>query len=121
VILVDTSVWIGHFRRRDPRLVELLGTGRVATCDVVRAELRLGSGIPEDVRQLLLRLPRLPVPDAPRALGFLDRHESVLRGAGIGFADLLIVACAADSGSLLMSSDAALDAAWRALGFGDPP
>jgi len=117
VILVDTSVWIGHFRRRDVELVELLRAGRVATCDVVTAELRLGSGIPEGVPQLLSRLPHLPVPDARRALAFLDAEGSVLAGAGIGFADLLLVTCARDSGSLSRTPDVALGAAWCALGY----
>lgn len=120
MILVDTSIWVGHFRRRDRVLVDRLGAGLVATCDVVRAELKLGSGIPKLAGQLLSRLPELPVPDARRALGFLERHEAVLSGAGIGFADLLIVACAAESGALLMTSDAALARAWRRLGFAAP-
>lgn len=120
MILVDTSIWVGHFRRSDPRLVSLLVTGRVASCDVVLAELRLGSGMPAGVPELIGRLPQLPVPDTSRALRLLERHAASLAGAGIGVADLLIVACAAESGAPLMTSDTALAGAWRALGFAAP-
>ena len=57
------------------------------------------------------------MPDAPRALAFLDAEGSVLTGAGIGFADLLLVTCVRDSGSLSRTPDVALGAAWRALGY----
>lgn len=119
MILVDTSTWIGHFRRRDVHLVELLAAGTAATCAVVRAELRLGAGVPAEVTALLGRLPDLPVPDARGTLAFLDRHVHLLAGTGIGYADLQIVACAAGSGSLLRTADRDLAAAWRALGFAE--
>ena len=117
MILVDTSTWIGHFRESDSRLVELLARGTAATCAVVRAELRLGAGVPREAAPLLDRLPDLPVPDARAALAFLGRHHRHLASAGIGYADLLILACAAGSGSLLRTSDRRLAAAWRSLGF----
>jgi predicted nucleic acid-binding protein len=117
VILIDTSVWIAHFRRRDPDLVRLLARGTVASCAVVRAELRLGSGIPAAAVSLLGRLPELPVPDAAAALAFLDRHENALAGTGVGFADLLVLACASGAGARLRTADARMRGAWLRLGL----
>ena len=42
MILVDTSVWVGHFRGNDPRLVEFLEQGQVLTHPFVIGELALG-------------------------------------------------------------------------------
>lgn len=39
MILVDTSVWIDHLRRRDEVLVELLGEGKVLSYPFVIGEL----------------------------------------------------------------------------------
>lgn len=117
MILVDTSVWIDHFRERDDALVGLLQAGRVATCAVVRAELRLGSGVPVEVAALLARIPNLPVPNPDAALSLLDRLGDRVTGAGIGFADLLLLGCALDAGCPLRTSDRRRAAAWEALGF----
>ena len=43
MILVDTSVWVGHFRASDPILVDLLERGQVLTHSLVIGELALGN------------------------------------------------------------------------------
>jgi predicted nucleic acid-binding protein len=65
---------------------------------------------------LLDRLVDLPVPDARAALAFLDRRPESAR-TGVGFADLLILACAVQSGARLRTVDRALSRAWSVLGF----
>jgi predicted nucleic acid-binding protein len=112
VILVDTSAWIDHFRRRDDALIDLLRTGRVATCEVVRTELRLGAGVPREVAPLLSRLPDLALVETR---SFLDNHAEALVAAGIGYADLLILACAVAHGARLRTTDGPLRRAWGRL------
>jgi len=43
MILVDTSVWIDHFRNGNARLRELLQEGEVATHPMVLGELACGN------------------------------------------------------------------------------
>jgi predicted nucleic acid-binding protein len=105
VILVDTSAWIGHLRRRDSRLVEFLLQQRVRTCDVVLGELALGSGLPKEFGRLLAALPRVPSPNAEETRLFIERHLRSFGGAGVGWADAQILLAAAKSGARLHSSD----------------
>jgi predicted nucleic acid-binding protein len=59
--LADTSAWTG--RRRDARLAaafnDLLGSGRIATCDMVKAELLRERRTAEEVAATRERLERL--------------------------------------------------------------
>jgi predicted nucleic acid-binding protein len=43
MILVDTSVWIDHFRQGDVELTRLLNSGQVLTHRFVIGELALGN------------------------------------------------------------------------------
>ncbi|OLD66982.1 MAG: hypothetical protein AUI45_14695 [Acidobacteria bacterium 13_1_40CM_2_56_11] len=43
MILVDSSVWISHFRGKEPRLASLLNDEQVVTHPCVIGELALGS------------------------------------------------------------------------------
>ena len=43
MILVDTSVWIEHFRRNEPRLVEALNLEEVLVHPFVAGELACGN------------------------------------------------------------------------------
>jgi predicted nucleic acid-binding protein len=117
VILVDTSAWIRHLRAADRRLSDLLREQRVFTCDVVTGELTLGSGLPAALHQQLGLLPRVPVPTSKETLEFLQRHHRPLRTVGVGWADVQIIAAAAQSGALLYSHDRPQRTAWRRLGF----
>lgn len=114
--LVDTNAWIHHLRVRDPHLVQLLLQQRVHTCDVVVAELRLGSGLPKSFTQDILALPRLPSPSAAETRAFIERHLSAFAGSGVGWADAQIVLAAAKAGARLHSSDRAVRRTCRALG-----
>jgi predicted nucleic acid-binding protein len=62
VILVDTSVWVDHFRRSDATLVELLEQGRVATHPFVIGEIACGSlSDRANIIELMHQLPTVPV------------------------------------------------------------
>ena len=105
MILVDTSVWIDHFRATDEVLVALLSEGRVLTHPMVVGELALGNlHNRKEVLGLLDRLPKAPVATDDEVLLFIERRR--LMGRGIGYVDahLLAAAALAESG-LLWTTD----------------
>jgi predicted nucleic acid-binding protein len=86
MILVDTSVWIDHFRNGNERLRKLLDDGEVATHPMVLGELACGHiERREEILALLARLPGIsPAPDA-LVLHSIERRR--LWGKGIGWID----------------------------------
>ena len=86
MILVDTSVWIEHFRTGNSRLRKLLEEGEVATHSMVLGELACGN-LPKraDTLRLLGRLPRIP--QAPDRLVLQSIDSRRLFGKGIGWID----------------------------------
>jgi predicted nucleic acid-binding protein len=117
VILVDTSVWIRHLRVRDARLATMLAEQRVVTCDVVRGELALGSGLTQELHRALARLPHVVTPAARDLVQFIDRHKRPFRTLGVGWADVAIIVSAAGAGARLYSHDGGQRSAWRRLGL----
>lgn len=120
MILVDTSVWIRHFRRADPRLVRLLRESRVVSCEVVLGELMLGAGLPGGVDEDFTLLPRVPSPSVGETLAYVRRHQRAFRTSGAGWADAEIIASAEAAGALLYTADKPQRSVWRALGFREP-
>jgi predicted nucleic acid-binding protein len=121
VTLVDTSVWIGHFRQPDLRLQRLLAIGAVLAHPYVIGELSLGR-LPdrETTLRMLHRLPQPRVARPAEALAFIERHG--LTGAGIGYVDLHLLAAAALTPPVrLWSGDRRLAAAAARLGLAMPP
>ena len=89
--LVDTSVWIDHFRKGNARLRRLLEDGEVATHPMILGELACGN-LPKRTRTLRLirRLPAiLPAPDH---LVLLSLESRRLSGKGIGWIDAHLLA-----------------------------
>lgn len=93
MILVDTSVWVDHFRRRNPILVALLDQASVATHPFVIGELALGQRRPDDLIALLTDLPAAGVVPHDDVLALVDRQA--LAGSGIGWVDAHLLASAA--------------------------
>jgi predicted nucleic acid-binding protein len=94
MVLVDTSIWIDHFRRTDSQLVEVLDRGDVVMHPFVLGELALGNitGIAEMIDDLN-RLAQATVASAAEVLKFIaDRR---LSGSGIGYVDAHLLAAAA--------------------------
>jgi predicted nucleic acid-binding protein len=91
VILVDTSVWVDHFRDGDPALAGLLDRREALAHPWVTGELALGHlrGRAEILR-LLGHLPQATVATAAELLGFIERHQ--LFGLGIGYVDAQLLA-----------------------------
>jgi predicted nucleic acid-binding protein len=116
VILVDTSVWIGHLRHGSESLAGLLEAGRVLAHPFVIGELALGNlrrrGV---VLGALSDLPRSAVATDGEVLVFVDRHK--LHGLGIGYVDAhLLAAVTLTSGASLWTEDKRLRNAAKKLG-----
>lgn len=93
MILVDTSVWIAHFRGRDIGLTERLEEGIVLVHPFVIGELALGNLRQRDeILTALMDLPHATAASEEEALSFIDQHE--LWGLGIGYVDLHLLAAA---------------------------
>ncbi len=108
MILVDTSVWIDHFRNKNHTLVELLQNGSVQTHPYVIGELACGSiASREKILTLLQALPQSQVLSQTEFLYFVNSKH--LMGKGIGFIDIHLLASAALAGSLLWTIDKKLN------------
>ena len=84
MILVDTSVWIDHFRRGDRRLAGLLEQGRVVMHSFIVGEIACGSlAKRSQTIELLQDLPSARVAHDDEVLGFIARHA--LHGKGLGY------------------------------------
>ena len=93
MILVDTSVWVDHFRRGDTSLADLLSNGRVSMHPFVRGELALGNLKPRaEILQLLSDLPQATVADESELLHIVESRK--LMGLGIGLIDAHLIASA---------------------------
>ncbi len=91
MILVDTSVWIDHFRQDDATLAGLLEGGRVLGHPFVLGELAIGSLRQRDVILHALRgLPQAVVARDDEVLDFIEREA--LAGTGLGYIDVHLLA-----------------------------
>ncbi len=105
MILVDTSVWIDHLRRRDEVLVELLGEGKVLAHPFVIGELALGSLHQRaSILGWLRRLPSASVARDNEVMLLIEQQP--LFGLGIGYVDAhLLTAARLTPDTLLWTRD----------------
>ena len=91
-VLIDTSVWVDHFRNHNAALVNLLHQDRVLTHPMVILEIACGA--PPTPRQHTLRNLALlqSCPDASWSdlLEFIERER--LHGQGCGLVDMSLLA-----------------------------
>lgn len=109
-MLVDTSVWIEHFRRGDSELAKLLESGDVECHPFVIGELACGNLHPRaEILALLRKLPQTPIVDHDEALAFIDNNR--LTNSSLGWIDIHLLASARLGGTALWSRDRKLAAA----------
>jgi predicted nucleic acid-binding protein len=107
MILVDTSVWIDHFRRTDARLVDLLRENRVILHPMVIGELACGSlRQRNEILPLLQLLPLTESPTQDEVLYFIENRR--LFGQGVGWVDINLLASCLLSGAALWTKDKSL-------------
>jgi predicted nucleic acid-binding protein len=93
MILVDTSVWVRHFRMGDKKLAELLEEGEVSCHPHIIGELACGNLKRRSiVLSLLGELPLVPMAENEEVLALLDREK--LYGRGLGWIDAHLLASA---------------------------
>ena len=91
MILVDTSVWVDHFRIGHSALVRLLEDGVVLGHPWIVGELALGHlAKRHEVIRLLGSLPQATVATEEEIMTLIDRHR--LYGLGIGYVDAQLLA-----------------------------
>ena len=115
MILVDTSVWVDHFRVGDNRLADLLEENAVVMHPFIVGEIACGSLTDRVLTlDLLQHLPMAAVAESAEVLGYIERHR--LHGKGIGYVDVHLLASAALGGTKLWTRDKRLLTVARALG-----
>lgn len=115
-VLVDTSVWVDHLRRSNPRLVDLLNEGAVAVHPYVIGELACGNMRNRvEILSLLKALPVALEVMHEEALYFLENEK--LYGRGLGWVDMNLLASARLQGVGLWTLDRALASAAKNLGI----
>jgi predicted nucleic acid-binding protein len=91
MLLVDTSVWIDHFRKENPRLGANLVRRQVLIHAFVLGELALGRALRfAEIEGDLSDLPKATIAVPEEVLGLISRAE--LAGSGIGYVDAHLVA-----------------------------
>lgn len=117
-MIVDTSVWIDHFRQPNADLASFLDEGRVLTHPFVIGELACGSlARREEVLHLLEALPAAPVATHDEVMAFVDRYR--LHGSGLGWIDVHLLASARLGRASLWSADKRLRREAVRLGLTD--
>jgi predicted nucleic acid-binding protein len=114
-VLVDTSVWVDHFRRGNSRLVELLDAEEVLCHPFVLGELACGNLARRDeVLPLLGALTQTSVAGHDEALSMVESHR--LMGRGVGWIDVHLLASTMLAGCSLWTLDRRLAQVTRDLG-----
>jgi predicted nucleic acid-binding protein len=115
-VLVDTSVWIDHFRHSNADLERFLEEGEVSIHPFVIGELACGSlRRRREIIDLMERLPRAPVATDREVMRFIESAE--LHGSGLGLIDVHLLASARLAHQSLWSADRRLRQAAVRLGL----
>lgn len=117
MILVDTSVWIDHFRRVDPALVALLERGDVVGHPYVVGELACGNLASRAATLADLDdIPQVALADPSEVRRAIERRQ--LYGRGLGYVDVhLLVSVLLTPPVKLWSRDKRLAAAADEFGI----
>jgi len=117
MILVDSSVWVGHLRHGDQRLVTLLEESQVLIHPFVVGEIALGSlKNRETILGSLKGLPQAATATDEEVQKFIE--SNALFGLGIGYIDAhLLAAVRLNAGSQLWTRDKRLGAIANSMGL----
>ena len=118
-VLIDTSVWVDHFRRRSETLVDLITTDQALTHPLVLVELACGTLPAPRARSLhdigLLR--HVQQATWSEVMQFIEREQ--LYGQGFGGVDLTLLASTLMTpGAQIWTLDKRLATLARRLGVG---
>lgn len=92
-VLVDSSVWVGHFKQRNDHLVALLEAGVVVCHPYIVGELACGTPpARKAIIGMLSELESAPVAAQDELLAMMDVRQ--LYGRGCGYVDMSLLAAA---------------------------
>ncbi len=115
MVLVDTSVWIDHFKKGNTSLEKLLLDMEVVCHPFIIGELACGNlKNSKEILSLLHSLPTAPLLEHDEVLYFIERKK--LMGIGIGLIDVHLLASAHLAHAPLWTIDKKLLNASDALG-----
>lgn len=117
MILIDTSVWIDHFRMAEPMMERLTEEETILMHPLVFGELSMGNFAKRStVLQWLADLIPAALADHDEVLGLID--SQALHGKGLGFIDAHLLASALlMPGAQLWARDKRLVSAAAAAGI----
>jgi len=115
-VLVDTSVWVEHFRQGDIGLDALLNEGQVICHPFIIGELACGNlKNRSQILSLLNTLSTAFVVDHEEVMGFIEKNR--LMGKGLGYIDMHLLASAKLTNVSLWTLDKRLKDTSAALGL----
>lgn len=115
MVLVDTSIWIDHFKKANGHLRKLLLEERVVMHPFVIGELACGNlKNRAEILSLLKSLPQSQKASQEEVLNFVETHR--LAGRGIGLIDAHLLASAVLSKAGLWTADRRLREVSSGLG-----
>lgn len=104
MVLVDTSVWVSHFRETHDGLVELLNNGEVVCHPFIIGELACGNlKNRTSILALLEALPTVLVAEHEELLSFIEERR--VMGKGLGYVDVHLLAASLLTGVPLWTLD----------------
>ena len=119
MVLVDTSVWVTHFRKGDVGLESLLQDGRVVSHPFIVGELACGNLRNRSaILPLLNDLPMATQAEHEEVMQFIEHYR--LRGKGLGFIDMHLLSSALLMKVPLWTFDRKLSEVSSVLGFKYP-
>jgi len=104
MVLVDTSVWVSHFRDGNAELAKLLNEGKVLCHPLIVGELACGNL--KDRELILSFLQQLPMSieaEHYEVLSFIENN--LLMGKGMGYLDVHLLTSAVLTGIPLWTFD----------------
>jgi len=114
MVLVDTSVWVNHFNKKDIKLSRLLEEGKVVIHTFIIGELFCGKiKNRTEIFALLQNLPKTSILNLDEFLVFIENNK--LMSKGIGFVDIHLLGSSTLVGSKLFTYDKKLIEAAKSL------
>jgi predicted nucleic acid-binding protein len=116
MVLVDTSVWVEHFRAGTVGLETSLGAGQVVCHPFIIGELACGNLKNRSrIRSLLNTLPKAHLAEHDEVMHIIEKYR--LMGKGLGYIDMHLLASAMLTNVPLWTRDKRLIIASQALGI----
>ncbi len=114
MILVDTSVWIDHFRKPNKHLQNLLLEEKVYSHQLIIGEIACGNlSKRNEILSLLSFLPYTAIVSYDEVLKFIEINK--LYGTGLGLIDVNLLASSLISNAKLWTKDKRLEKAAKKL------